>query len=212
MDIILTLIKQSPFLANVFGNVVMIAFCMRRNFRAPLWSIICLFGLSALTFLILHIFSIESLERLVATVIVASISLAQALALFACRFIRTSLIISWGLATLVLLPSWLWLDSRFRIIVVDTNGAPVEADPAAIHFDRPPIWGESYDYGHGTRLDVGIIHFGFCQWLQHGERWMIFGGITDVYREGRRRGRGIGMIHPSWDKWPIRVVVPAESP
>lgn len=212
MDLILTLIKITPFLANVCGNVVVLALCMRRNFRVPLWSIICLFGLSAITFLILHIFSIESLARVVATVIVATISLAQALALFACRFIRTSLIISWGLATLVLLPTWLWLDSRFRIIVVDTNGDPVEADPAAIHFDRPPLWGESYDYGHGTRLDVGIIHFGFCQWLQHGERWMIFGGIRDVVPGGRGRGRGIGMIHPTWYDWPIRVVVPAETP
>ncbi len=94
--------------------------------------------------------------------------------------------------------------------MVDTNGDPVEADPADIHFDRPPLRGESYDYGHGTRLDVGIIHFGFCQWLQHGERWMIFGGIRDVVPGGR--GRGIGMIHPSWYDWPIKVVVPAETP
>jgi hypothetical protein len=211
-DLILILIKISPFLANVFANVVMIAFCMRRNFRAPLWSIICLFGLSAFTFLILHIFSIESLGRVVATVIVASISLAHALVLFACRFIKTSMIVSWGLATIVLLPTWLWLDSRFRIIVVDTNGEPVEAHPAAIHFHRPPLWGESFDYGHGTRLDVGIIHFGFCQWLQHGKRWMIFGGIRDSIPEGRGRGHGIPLTYPGWNQWPIRVVVPAETP
>ncbi|MBN8458564.1 MAG: hypothetical protein J0M04_12070 [Verrucomicrobia bacterium] len=95
---------------------------------------------------------------------------------------------------------WAWVDFRFRIVIADKNGAPVEVADGWISLRHPPegIF-QSYCQADGIRLGKGTIYFGFLRWLQWKDRWTFSGHFCDP--NGHRLG-DLGWKLATWSEWP----------
>jgi hypothetical protein len=100
---------------------------------------------------------------------------------------------------------WGWVDFRFRVVVQDRDGKPVEIQDGSIDLRHPPeTYLGSYQSGKGVRLKKGIIYFGFLQWLEHKDHWTFSGGFCD------QNGHFLGDLewkNAKWSEWPKYIVV-----
>lgn len=216
-SLILLFISLFPFLVNV-SFATWIACRSRRIAKPSLLSITLLFSLGVaplVWFLTTNTapWTITGAPWTITVLTVLSMlcCILHALALAAQRWVKLRVWSSWILATLVLVPLIAWIDLRFRVIVVETDGSPVETEPKAIYFHRPPqTYLHSYEYGYGHRWEKGEIYFGFCQWFMYGKDWRIWGALL---KRGPAMTNGKpGITDGGWSQWPIRIVIPPEAP
>lgn len=113
-----------------------------------------------------------------------------------------------ALSTIPIALLLLWLDLRFSVIVVDSNGQPIEVQSSAVALHRPNYhYFQNYITHEGHRLATGRIYFGLLTWLQCKDDWTFPGSFED------KNGRYLGNLkwkRARWWEWPKVVVVPAD--
>ena len=202
---LLAVIPLIPCVVNVSVSM-WIAWCFRRHPKPPMWSIFCLLIFGIGTLRLISIAGVSSFSIVVMTVVTAILCIVQSLALSCQRWLRSSRRMSWSIATMVVLPLVVWTDLRFRIVVTEVDGTPVEVDAKTINFHRPPrSYLQSFGYGYGNRLKEGVVYFGFCQWVMFRGDWVIFGTVGDPHGSYTH----FNISNPDWNKWPVRLTVKA---
>ncbi len=196
------LIQSVPFLASLLFSV-WTAWSFRLLPCPPLWGIFCLliFGVGSIR--LLYIGEISQFSIVLLTVLSAILCIAVALALSCRRWLGKSHPKSWVIAAMIVLPIAMWSDFRFRIIVIDGIGRPVEVDAKTINFHRPNSFLKEFRYGYGTTVKRGVMYFGFCQWVMFRGDWIIFGRVGDPHGSTTH----FQILNPEWNKWPIRLTV-----
>lgn len=213
MPLILYLLLWSPCVINLSFSVFA-AWGFRKYPSPPAWVICFLlilgFGTFRLLFLISPGFPVALLSSLSAI-----LCIVQALALVGRRWLGFGVRKSWGISCLVVIPLVIWMDLRFSVLVVDESGNSVEVDTKQIQMQASYTsifsWGYStLHYGYGNRLKKGIVYFGFCQWVQHREKWLIWGDAVSPEGEMLRREKIDSKAN--WGNWPLRITVDAKAP
>ncbi len=191
-----------PCLVNLAFSI-WVARCFHKHPRPPLSIILFLliFGIGSIRLLFLVEFSVFSIVLL--TVLSAAFCVAMTLAMSSRRLWGCSHLKSWTIASLVVIPILTWVDSRFRIDVVDGLGRSFEVDATNINFQRPNTYWYDFRYGHGTAVKKGVVYFGFCQWVMFRDDWIIFGTV----RKPLGPSTEFMIAKPDWNKWPIKLTV-----
>ena len=206
MPLILHLILLLPCLISVAFSVFA-AWGFRKYPKPPLWVICFLLILGFGTFRLLMIFGSGFMVALLST-LSAVLCIVQALALSGRRWFGFGVRKSWGVSCLLVFPLVIWMDLRFSVFVVDVNGNHVEVDTKQIEMQAMPR--DIFYYGYGNRLKKGVVYFGFCQWVQHKEKWVIFGNV--ISPEGKSLRREHISQQANWENWPLRITVDAIAP
>jgi hypothetical protein len=207
MPLFFTLISLVPCMVNLSFSV-WVAWCFRRYPRPPRWIIafLLIFGVGTLRLLFMG--ETSGLIFVLPTVLSAVLCLVHALALTCQRWLGFRVWKSWGISCLPVLPLVIWADLRFSVLVVDGNGKSVEVDTRRIEMQAMP--GSIFYRGYGNRLKKGVVYFGFCQWVTHREKWLIWG---DAVSPGGAplRLKKID-CRANWENWPLRITVDAKTP
>ena len=213
MKLLFIIVPLIPFALNLsFSAFVFWGF--RRYPRPPVWIICFLlilgFGTLRLLFMFVPGFMVALLSSLSAV-----LCIAQALALIGRRWLGFGARKSWGGSCLLVIPLVFWMDLRFSVLVADENGNSVEVDAKQIQMQASYAsygsWGYSTFYQeYGKRLKKGVVYFGFCQWVQHRERWLIWGDAVSPEGESLRREKISEKAN--WSNWPLRITVDAKAP
>lgn len=207
------LIGLLPAMVNLSFSVFA-AWVFRRYPRPPVWVICFLLILGFGTFRLLFLASPGFLIALLSS-LSAILCIVQALALTGRRWFGFGVGKSWGISCLLMIPLVIWMDLRFSVLVEDENGNSVEVDTKQIQMQASSAsygsWGYStFHYGYGNRLKKGVVYFGFCQWVRHRERWLIWGDA--VSPEGLPLRKKKIDIKADWGNWPLRITVDRKSP
>jgi len=104
----------------------------------------------------------------------------------------------------VALPFAFWVDFRFRVIVLDSDGRPVDVRAGDICLHHPPkSYFQSYQYAKGVRLQKGTTYIGIVRWLQFKDQWTFPGALADIDSGGLLTD--LKWEHARWSEWPKRV-------
>lgn len=207
MSLFYFLVPFVPFLANLLFSA-WIAWSFRRYPRPPLWAILCLLTIGIGSIRLLFIGELSQFSIVLLTVLSAVLCIAQALALMCRRWLGFSVWKSWGISWLVTLPLVIWADLRFSVTVVDENGKSVEVNTKQIEMQEGS--GFTFYTGYGNRLKKGVVYFGFCQWVMHREKWLIWGNAVSPGGASLRQ-KNIN-CKANWENWPLRIIVDAKLP
>jgi hypothetical protein len=101
----------------------------------------------------------------------------------------------------LIVPAAAWADLRFRVIVEDSSGQPVEIRADALKLSYQNFL-SGYQEVRGKRLCTGSAYFGLCHWLRHKGEWGFWGNLSSPggYLLGKQGGQSA-----DWSKWPMRV-------
>lgn len=167
-----------------------------------------LFGTSAVSLVILFtcpaLFSAKSSNVLL--LLGSVVTSAMGLAFGIRRFCAVSLVLLIASIVMVEFAILAVVDHRFRIVVQDQDGMPVdikESEMALYH--APTLFGATGIYSReGIKLEKGKIYFGLSVWLQNKDKWMFCGDFHDS--EGHELG-DLDWKHAKWSEWPKLVIV-----
>lgn len=112
------------------------------------------------------------------------------------------LVIFFGVAELSYLAT---IDARFRIVVQDVDGNPVdiEAGEMALH-NHPSSYFDAYYFVEGVKKGEGEFYFGLLRWLQNKGDWKFPEEFHDP--DGNLLG-DLNWKPAKWSEWPQRVIV-----
>jgi len=206
MESIFVLILLIPGMANLSFSV-WVAWCFRRYPRPPRWIILFLLIFGIGTLRLIFMFPTGFLITLLSS-LSAVLGIVQALSLMCHRWLGFDVRKSWGLSCLLVIPLVIWTDLRFSVLVVDGNGKSVEVATRQIEMQAMP--GSTFYRGYGNRLKKGVVYFGFCQWVEHREKWLIWGDAVSPGGASLRQKKI--NCRANWENWPLRITVDAETP